>query len=490
MATPPAVAIARAATTTESSSKRLRTNAVGGSVDAAESAFVNAYKGFHVPHDHFAVERIRVDSVTPEEFFAKFVCTRTPVVLCGYLQDEAFTAPCKWFESNDRLIQLAGDTKLTVERRGDVREHFGKGIAVEMAFRELLQLIASGDELHYLTTQEVASEDDGRPEIMAPFMQQLQQDFPVRPKLMGHLVPQNINMWMGNNKQGSSTGLHHDYHDNLYVLMRGKKRFRLYSPADAEKMYVRGQMAHVHPNGLINYVERVTTPYGADPAAEREALAAMVKDEAERELADAERAVEAGEAGAEARREAAEERLEKALFGMLQAHASDDEDDEEFENGAFSFEESDAEGNDDESEESGELDEVAADPPSDEKESKNNAKRDVCEKDVTYPVSFSRVDTFQLRDGKQAQQELLQADFPKFCQAKCASCDLEAGEILYLPASWFHEVESFGSAQGNGHLALNYWFHPPDQLSAEHFASPYSSPFWQRDWEQRFHSDN
>ena len=35
--------------------------------------------------------------------------------------------------------------------------------------------------------------------------------------------------------EGSSSGLHHDFHDNLYILLRGQKRFRLFSPADAHR---------------------------------------------------------------------------------------------------------------------------------------------------------------------------------------------------------------------------------------------------------------
>jgi Cupin-like domain len=55
----------------------------------------------------------------------------------------------------------------------------------------------------------------------------------------------------------SSSGLHHDYHDNLYVLLRGQKRFRLWSPDSAQRMYTRGALARVHSNGRINYVGQV-----------------------------------------------------------------------------------------------------------------------------------------------------------------------------------------------------------------------------------------
>lgn len=453
------------------SQKRLRINKKGDAINAVESNGTNAYNGFIVPHDDYTIDRIPIDSVTPEQFFIKYICTRTPVVLTGYLQDPTFTAPSKWSNSNDRLLELAGDTKVTVERRRELGEKFGKALTVEMPFCDLLKLLASGDEMHYLTTQEVAFEEDGRPEIMAPFVKKLQLDFPLRPKLMGHLIPQNINMWMGNSKHGSSSGLHHDYHDNLYILMRGKKHFRLYSPDDAFKMYTQGQIVHVHSNGLINYVGKETTPYGADPAAERKALAAMERNVAEGELAQAEKAMEIGEPEAENRLKAAEERFEKALFHVLQADDSDNGDDEEFD-----FRESEAEG--------GESD---VDDDRAEQEA-TTVKRKVGQVEITYPVSFSQVDTSRLRGSEQAQREL-DTEFPHFRQAKAALCDLDAGDMLYLPASWFHEVESFGRTQGSGHLALNYWFHPPDQRTPEHFASPYSSLFWQRDWEQRFMSE-
>ena len=53
--------------------------------------------------------------------------------------------------------------------------------------------------------------------------------------------------------------------------------------------------------------------------------------------------------------------------------------------------------------------------------------------------------------------------------------ELEAGQMLYLPAGWFHEVTSFSEAPSQTHLALNYWFQPPDNLDASPagMAKPY-----------------
>lgn len=63
---------------------------------------------------------------------------------------------------------------------------------------------------------------------MSAPLDKLKGDFPLRPALAGALIPQNVNLWMGHSKKGagSSSGLHHDFHDNLYLLLRGKKTFR------------------------------------------------------------------------------------------------------------------------------------------------------------------------------------------------------------------------------------------------------------------------
>ena len=60
-------------------------------------------------------------------------------------------------------------------------------------------------------------------------------------------------------------------------------------------------------------------------------------------------------------------------------------------------------------------------------------------------------------------------------EAAAAEVDLQAGQILYLPAGWFHEVTSFSTASSQTHLALNYWFQPPDNLdpSPAGLARPY-----------------
>lgn len=66
-------------------------------------------------------------------------------------------------------------------------------------------------------------------------------------------------------------------------------------------------------------------------------------------------------------------------------------------------------------------------------------------------------------------------------QGKGAALEVtvHAGQALYVPAGWFHEVTSMGdagSAQDNPagvHMALNYWFYPPDALRDVDGQHPY-----------------
>lgn len=100
------------------------------------------------------------------------------------------------------------------------------------------------------------------------------EEFPITPKPFENLITQQINLWMGASSkstekpdflhptienlgryvpQGNSSGLHHDHADNLYVLAQGKKRFTLYLPNDAAKLYTVGDINKIYGNGLIDY---------------------------------------------------------------------------------------------------------------------------------------------------------------------------------------------------------------------------------------------
>jgi hypothetical protein len=98
--------------------------------------------------------------------------------------------------------------------------------------------------------------------------------------MMGNLVVQNINIWLGKSREGTSSGLHHDHHDNLYILLSGRKTFKLYSPDEIHRMYTYGDFVRIHPNGRINYRGEETRADGADVNAVRAQRAADALDRA------------------------------------------------------------------------------------------------------------------------------------------------------------------------------------------------------------------
>lgn len=259
-----------------------------------------------------------------------------------------------------------------------------------MPFNSLLDLFEQGSTLHYLTTQPTEDEveqqhqqhqqnstasasaslppaaaavlravpEAGLPPLaMAPALQLLEAEggVPARPPLLGGLVPANINIWMGKCIEGSSSGLHHDYHDNLYVLLRGRKRFRLHSPNDASKMYTVGEVAKVHQNGRINYKGAPLTDSAGillaktdDEAPAAAAIAVAAADALRRRLAAAAAAAEEGGSSAE---DAAEDEMDAALEAALDAGigsgVGDDYDIDYDEGEEFSEEEDLVDGNGD-----------------------------------------------------------------------------------------------------------------------------------------------
>jgi len=265
-----------------------------------------------------------------------------------------------------------------------------------MEFSDLIDRVQNREQKFYLTSPEQPIGPYGFPDVMVSPTLDLSSDFPIRPRIAGNLIPSQINLWFGCSSHGSSTGLHHDFHDNLYILARGKKVFRLYPPEMLNCMYTYGQPSHVYPNGRIVY----SFQHGILPDGSHQADVARWKK------------------------------------------GWPDQDVE----------------SDDYIEECG--------------YNKNtNGWRG------SEPPSFSRVDL--RKDFKD-----ILSDYPKFPKSH-TTCTVHAGQTLYLPAGWFHEVTSMGTGKNGGHMALNYWFHPPDNLAGgtDGFLRPYTCKFWEEMWE-------
>ena len=123
---------------------------------------------------------------------------------------------------------------VTVEKRNGPGESFGKGCKIHMLFKDFLGQLKLGNQNLYLTTQEVRRQattlgqhlgkewpsadmprvspdapgmqvdeaHDGLPGIAAPPVSQLTDDVGIRPALLGNLIPQQINLWMGSSSTG------------------------------------------------------------------------------------------------------------------------------------------------------------------------------------------------------------------------------------------------------------------------------------------------
>jgi hypothetical protein len=153
-----------------------------------------------------------------------------------------------------------------VEVQTGGKRAFGRGSKRIMSVASFLDMLGKGESTVYLSTQCAGADFDTHPQLLTPPLSCF-PDFPKKPSVMGALVPQSINIWMGSSKSGTSSGLHHDFHDNLYVLMSGVKRFRLFPPSDAHRMYTHGVIDHIHSNGRYATVQPLPLKLHASVAA-------------------------------------------------------------------------------------------------------------------------------------------------------------------------------------------------------------------------------
>ncbi|KAG7862895.1 hypothetical protein KL939_000214 [Ogataea angusta] len=264
----------------------------------------------------------------------------------------------------------------------------------------------------------------------------------LRPGLLAGLVPQQINLWMGRadpdsrllfdeskpllglgrslpSPGASSSGLHHDHADNLYILVSGRKRFTLFPPTDAPSLYTVGDIETIYSSGVIDYTRNENAPFWKHVREDGALVEQVALWRLERESLDEEERT----------------RLEAVAEGESGVH--------------------------------------------EEKARHGKTKRD--------PPSFSRIppallhlDDVQDAEQRAKMQRLIDTEFPRLKQCKPLQVTIEPGQMLYLPAGWFHEVSSFGSGDEQIHIAVNYWFAPPANRSPPLYADGY----WTEDFDE------
>ena len=465
---------------------------------------------------------------SPASFYENYVLIRKPVKFSVFpplpssISSSTATQPLQEQWSNSKLSALIGpDTLFQVEQKvssSSSATAYGQGGSTWMKFGEFLSSsITSNTRSLYLTTQPLnksdysspdgssstssTSSNDDEPLIIPPNLQPLfssnsnsnsnSNSIPLRLPLFHNLIPLTTNIWFGGASSQSSmtsSGLHHDYHDNVYLLLRGRKHITLYPPTDnnISSLYPHGALqataktVKVYENGRVVYPCQVDETGGeirADGAlvnVERWYKAKIRMEELERDD------------------EADEDEIDEVLEELLEAERGLEGGKDEFEG---DFDDDDDDDDEEEEEEEGvteaekesyrgllEIDDNASN-----KKRKLNKSYPTPSTKPTTPPNFS-----QITDTANPTSAYNKENFPNFVNATGKiEVEIVAGEGVYIPAGWWHEVRSGAveedkGGEYGGHLALNYWVHPPDKLGeGGDYERPYNSGFWEWDWKRR-----
>ena len=282
--------------------------------------------------------------------------------------------------------------------------------------------------------------------------------------------------------KGSSSGLHHDFHDNVYILIKGRKRFTLFSPDDALHLHTKGKIRLVHPNGLINYRGNVETRQdGLNLVAARSHRISTIKKEIGllQDLIETSKKRPLDSDHARNLLSFKRRKLSnlQSEWMSLCADSDDFEDD---------FRLSD----DDEQDRKDEDSPIRDQDDDQEKEEEQEEEEEVplahfseIPTRLLHPLSgigkgHNKETERKKRKQQQQQQQEEEKMFPGLKKAKSHTVFVEAGQMLFLPCGWFHEVTSFSPKddRNHGHMAFNFWFHPPSTTDFDH---PYDDDFWE-----------
>lgn len=400
---------------------------------------------------------------SPKEFYNDFIQQRRPVILRNNATEILENSNLST-DILDRLPQLVASSEYSNEK---VEVNCGKGNdptsfspldrseVVSLSFEDFWKQKTG----HYMTTQPLPIDEEGRPQVTSWLTDLMlkKKIIKLRPAIMGNLIPMTSgNLWMG---QGTGcSGLHHDFHDNLYCLVSGHKSIRLCPPEMIHKTSMVGTFHTLHSNGRIVYKEQIKASCRIRPDGALESVETIM------ELEDRKEEIE---------KQLNQEGLSKE--DVLELEKQLDEVQEDILSIEMAKEDDDQSSKDEESEAAdlfstspkrrkmeSHLDVVSEATLSDDND--NDDSQD-CDNSSQMPLNFC---TNSLVPAEEAFFETI---------------ELNGGDVLYLPAGWFHEVTSSGSP----HSALNYWYHPPDndKNASSSFEKPYNSRFWARDWKAR-----
>lgn len=412
-----------------------------------------SYAGW-VPSENDAAISREPASISTQDMWEKYIQKRRPVAFDGLLDDDTWHG--ERFTDLAYLRQQAGQAHVKVEPINAAKQMFGTAERREaMTFAQFLDIVQDKRQggKYYLTTQyeqeEEQGEDDDWPDmdpILPSPVHMLEKDFPLHPRILGNLVLQQCNLWVGGAQEPRSSGLHHDFHDNLYILLTGYKRFVLFPPSAYPYLRLRGHVEHLHKNGLLVYEpdDRIRADGLDEIDAAHWRVASRSHQNGKKRRNHPQQDVHGSY-----------EEAKQALQEMRAKYETQEDEDEDEEDG-----------------------EVLQDPGLDddawEEDAWEQGEEDEYEQlfENQEPPSFSYIlpsvlhEHFNIPSPIPAPKGVDKKTVPLPGCPKPLVVDLRPGQMLYIPASWFHEVTSSGR-EGAPHMAFNYWMHPPDGHDAK-----------------------
>lgn len=192
---------------------------------------------------------IRTELPTLEDFYFDALGPRQPMVIrLGELDEALEWKTDRW--DADYLARRAGSQTVRALHRKDPNGSFQpENTSYEkVMFRQFLERTLrtpDGTDEWYLNLQSEHILD-------APLLQLL-GDFRI-PDFYCELPLRAINVWIGKSRDSITTPLHHDFNENLYVIVRGTKRFSLFPPQCVRQLYPRGEVTGIDPvTGMVDY---------------------------------------------------------------------------------------------------------------------------------------------------------------------------------------------------------------------------------------------
>jgi Cupin-like domain len=189
-----------------------------------------------------------------EKFYSDYYVPRRPVIITTESLTQLGWNTQLW--NNEYFLYKAGSQQVQVLTRNDKSNFSPDSVRyIQMPFHQFVSRVMAnpiGDTNLYLSLQ--------NDRVIDPPLLQLIGDFNI-PVYFKDLLLRSINMWMGNCASSITTPLHHDFNDNLYVVVDGRKHFILFPPEQAPNLYPQGDLLEVVANGLINYANMENKPH-------------------------------------------------------------------------------------------------------------------------------------------------------------------------------------------------------------------------------------